>query len=147
MSEAQKGAVPMRPRPLPDEASEGYWQAANEGCLAIQRCQDCRRWNHAPSLNCPACGSGDLDFEKVSGEATLFSWTVVHHSPGPGFAGKLPLLVGIVELAEQPHLLQVANLTGCSEGDLHLGMPLHVEFERIGEDCALPQFRATGGQG
>ena len=91
MSEAQKGAVPMRPRPLPDEASEGYWQAANEGCLAIQRCQDCRRWNHAPSLNCPACGSGDLDFEKVSGEATLFSWTVVHHSPGPGFAGKLPL--------------------------------------------------------
>ena len=147
MTDTANKETALRPRPLPDDASEGYWRSANKGRLAIQRCRQCRRWNHAPSMICPACGSVDLGYEHVSGEATLFSWTVIHHSPGPGFAGMLPLLVGIVELAEQPHLLLVANLLGCSAEGLSLGMPLRVEFERIGEDCMLPQFRAIGGQG
>lgn len=147
VSDNSRMAVPIRPRPLPDDASAGYWQAANEGRLAIQRCGHCRRWNHAPSMNCPACGSVDLGFEDVCGQATLFSWTVIHHSPGPAFEDKLPLLVGIVELVEQPHLLVVSNLLGCRSEDLKLGMPLLVEFERIGKDCALPQFRPAGGLG
>jgi len=146
MTAHSSNSTAMRPRPLPDDASAGYWQAANEGRLAIQRCRQCRYWNHAPSMNCPICGSVDLGFEEVSGEASLFSWTVIHHSPGPAFADMLPLLVGIVELAEQPHLLLVANLSGCRVEELRLGMPLRVEFERIAEDCALPQFRVVGGQ-
>ncbi|MCB2047464.1 MAG: OB-fold domain-containing protein [Novosphingobium sp.] len=146
MSDTSEKQEAVRPRPFPDDASADYWRAANEGRLAIQRCRQCRHWNHAPSMNCPACGSVDLAFEDVSGEAKLFSWTEIHHSPGPAFADKLPLLVGIVELVEQPHLLLVANLPGSRAEDLRLGMPLQVEFERISEDCALPQFRAVGGQ-
>lgn len=135
-------AVAMRPLPLPDDASAPFWQAAREGRLAIQRCTGCRTWIHAPAMLCPACGSAELGFEQVSGQGALFSWTVIKEAPAPGFRDRVPLIVGIVELAEQPHLLLAANVLGVAEADLRLGMPLMVEFEPLGEDCALPQFRA-----
>ncbi|MCB2078190.1 MAG: OB-fold domain-containing protein [Novosphingobium sp.] len=134
----------MRPLPLADDASEGFWEAARQGRLEIQRCAQCRRWNHAPSMACPSCGSMDLAYEQVSGRGTLFSWTVVEHAPAPGFRGLVPLLVGIVELEEQPHLLLVADLLDADPGELRLGMAVEVDFEKISEDCTLPQFRLAG---
>ena len=51
----------------------------------------------------------------------------------------------LIKLAEQPHLLMVANLPGLEEADLKLGMPLQVTFEQVCNECTLPQFvRAEG---
>jgi uncharacterized OB-fold protein len=132
--------IPMRPLPLLDDASEGFWAAAREGRLAIQRCAACDHFNHAPSLACPSCGSFDLAYTDVSGRGTLFSWTVIKEPPAPGFLGRVPLIVGIVELAEQPHLLMVANLLELEEAELTLGLPLRVTFEQVSDECTLPQF-------
>jgi uncharacterized OB-fold protein len=135
----------MRPLPLADDASAGFWEAANQGRLAIQRCTRCRRWNHAPSIACPSCGSFELGYEDVSGKGTLFSWTVLKEAPAPGFRDRLPLIVGVIELAEQKHLVLAANILEASVEDLKLGMPLEVVFEKITEDCTLPQFRPVKG--
>lgn len=137
--------IALRPLPLPDESSGPFWQAAREGRLEIQRCASCRRWNHAPGLLCPACGSSDLVFETVSGRATLFSWTIIKEAPAPGFRHMVPLIVGMVELAEQPHLLLAANVLGIGPEELRLSMELMVEFEPLNEECTLPQFRPVGG--
>ena len=142
---AEVEPIPLRPLPLVDDASEGFWAAAREHRLAIQRCTACHRFNHAPSLACASCGSFDLAYADVSGKATLFSWTVIKEPPAPGFQGRVPLIVGIVELAEQPHLLMVANLLGLAEADLKLGLPLQVAFEQVNEECTLPQFVAAEG--
>jgi len=138
-------ALPLRPLPLADDFTAGFWQAANEGRLAIQRCAKCRTWQHAPGILCPTCGSEALAFETVSGKATLFSWSVIKEAPAPGFRDMLPLIVGMVELVEQPHLLLMANILGASEGELKLGMALQAEFENLTDDCAVPQFRAVRG--
>lgn len=142
---AEVEQLPLRPLPLVDDASAGFWAASREGRLAIQRCGSCTRYNHAPSLACAHCGSFDLAYADVSGRGTLFSWTVIKEPPAPGFRGLVPLIVGIVELAEQPHLLMVANLLGLSEAELKLGLPLQVTFEQVNEECTLPQFVAAEG--
>lgn len=143
-SNVTQADVPLRPLPLADEVSAPFWQAARQGRLEIQRCGQCRHWIHAPALACPQCGSEELAFEPVSGRGTLYSWTVLHHSPGPGFAGMLPLIVGIVELAEQPHLLLCANVLQASESELRLGLPLRVCFEWLDSEHAVPQFVPVG---
>jgi uncharacterized OB-fold protein len=145
MMESGQDAAVLRPLPLADEASAGFWNAAKEGRLSIQRCTACRRWNHAPSLACPGCGSLDLAYEDVSGKGTLFSWTIIKEAPAPGFRDRLPLIVGIIELAEQPHLLLAANLLNVAPDALTLGMPLEVVFETVTEDCTLPQFQPVKG--
>ena len=136
-----------RPLPLPDEASEGFWAAANEGRLAIQRCRACGRFNHAPTLACQSCGSFDLGYQDVSGRGALHSWTRVEHAPAPGFRDKVPFLVGVIELAEQPHLVMAAELVDVAEADLRLGLPLEVGFERVSPDCMLPVLRPVQEQG
>jgi uncharacterized protein len=133
--------TPCRPLPLPDAASAGFWAAARANRLEIQRCTQCRRWNHAPTMACPACGSFDLAYEPVSGRGSLFSWTVIEHPPAPGFRDLVPLIVGVIQLVEQPHLLMVANVLDTRTQDLKLGLPLEVVFERVTDDCTLPQFR------
>ena len=130
-----------RPLPLPDELTAPFWQATNEHRLAIQRCCKCRRWNHAPKLMCPICGSPELEFEPVSGRGTLYSWTVIHDPPAPGFANMLPLIVGLVELEEQEKLVFACNLVGTDPGSLRIGLPLEVAFADVASDISLPGFR------
>lgn len=135
--------IEQRPLPLADETSSGFWEAAREGRLAIQRCTACRRWNYAPTLACPGCGNFELVCEDVSGNGRLHAWTVLADAPAPGFRDRLPLIVGIVELAEQQGLLMVANILEAEEQELRLDLPLAVMFERVTDGCVLPQFRPT----
>lgn len=137
-------AVPTRPIPLADEVSRPFWAAAREGRLEIQRCRACGHWNHAPGLACQACGSEELGFEPVSGRGKLYSWAVLREPPAAGFRDMLPLIVGLVELAEQPHLLMVANIQNIDESALRLDLPLRVCFEWLAPDCAVPQFTPAG---
>ena len=133
----------IRPVPFPDDVTEEFWDSVRAHRLSIQRCAACRRFNHAPSLTCPACGSEDLAFEPVSGRGTVYSYTVLEDPPGPGFAELVPLVVVIVELVEQPGLLLVADLLGAGPEAVRIGAAVAVDFEEISEDCVLPQFRLT----
>ncbi|MFD4406221.1 Zn-ribbon domain-containing OB-fold protein [Nocardia sp. NPDC058499] len=133
-----------RPAPFPDDVTEGFWDSLRAQRLSIQRCARCSRFNHAPSLTCPACGSEALRYEAVSGRGTVHSYTVLEDPPGPGFATLVPLVVVVVELVEQPGLLMVANLLGTEPAAVRIGAEVEVTFEKISEDCVLPQFRPAG---
>jgi len=136
-----------RPRPVPDPVSAGLWEAAARGELAIQRCAACRRFQHPPQPLCRACGSTETAFERVSGQARLWSWTTTYHNVLPGFAAALPYVNIVAELVEQPGLFLVSDLVD-REGavPLRLGVPLRVVFPRPADGGpALPQFEAAEG--
>ncbi len=132
---------PSRPAPAPDPISEVFWESLRSRRLVVQRCGACRRWQHPPKVNCRTCGSCALGYEPVSGRASLHSYTVLADPPGPGFVDRVPLVVGVVELAEQPRLLLVTNVVGAGEGDLRLGMSLQVDFEPLDAGTVIPVFR------
>lgn len=134
----------MRPLPLSDELTQAFWDGAKTHRLMIQRCPRCRHWQHPPGLVCAACAAPDLAAEPVSGRGTLHAWTVLHDAPAPGFADRLPLIVAVVELAEQPGLMLSANLLDAAPGDLRLGLPVAVAFEEVTPEITLPQFRLEG---
>ncbi|UGQ11594.1 OB-fold domain-containing protein [Yinghuangia sp. ASG 101] len=142
----QAGPAPRagKPIPLPDDVTAGYWEAARRHVLAVQFCAACERFIHLPELCCPHCGSEELHYREVSGRGTVDSFTVMHDSPGPGFADRLPYLAAAVELEEQPRLLVLANLTDVGPDDVRIGLPVEVVFEQLTDDCALPQFRPRG---
>jgi uncharacterized OB-fold protein len=134
----------MAPRPKlvpqPNALTRPYWEAAARGELVIQRCARCRRWIHFPELRCPACGSKELGYERVSGSGTVESFTVVHRSFAPGFETDGPYAVAWIALPEQAGLRTMANVTGCPADEVRAGMPVEVWFEPRGE-LKLPNFR------
>lgn len=121
------------------ELTTPYWEAARRGELVVQRCGACEARTFPPRARCPRCGADALAWAPVSGRGTVYSFTVARRAPHPVFAGQLPLVVAIVELAEGPRL--VTNIVGCDPADVTVGMAVEVAFEPIDDsDMALPVF-------
>jgi uncharacterized OB-fold protein len=138
------GVDPAPVVPAPDPLTDFFWEAARQGRLEILRCDNCGWYVHWPRAICRRCQSFSLTAREVSGSATLYSWTVGVQAFDPWFANRLPYILAVVELAEQPNLKMVTNLVDCAEDEVEIGMALEVAFERISEDYTLPVFRPAG---
>jgi uncharacterized protein len=127
------------------ELTAPYWAAAREGRLVVQECQACRQVWHPPLHRCPHCHSAGLGWRAVSGDGTVYTYTVVRHPTHFAFADKTPYVLAIVELAEGPRL--VSAVTGCEPGQVRVGLPVRVVFREVAAGTTLPYFEPTAGSG
>ncbi|MGX6509216.1 Zn-ribbon domain-containing OB-fold protein [Rhodococcus sp. SJ-2] len=139
-------AAPPKPLPLADETTAPYWNAARERRLVVQHCDSCTRYQHLPVDACPSCGTSELSWKDMSGRATLYSYTVMHDAPAPGFADHLPYIVVVAELDEQENLLITTNLVDADPAELRIGLPLEATFEELAPGDVVPQFRPASQQ-
>lgn len=130
----------LRPAPTPDELE--FWQSGADGRLRIQRCNSCQRWQQPPNPVCFHCLSRDVAFEPVSGEGTVYSFTINHQPWLPHLTE--PFAVLVVELDEQPGLRFVSRLVNTAVDDVAIGMRVRVVFEPLGDDLYAPLFTASG---
>jgi len=93
-----------------------------------------------PRGDCIGCTSGNLSWHTASGNATLYTFSVVRQSYHPFFRQKVPYAVAWVDLDEGPRLL--TNITGVTDpnAELQCGQRLTVEWEEQ-EGLNIPLFR------
>jgi len=133
-------ATPIpRPLPRPSPFSRPFWEAARRHELLIQRCPTCRNYIFYPRLNCPDCGSRDLNWMRVSGRGRVYSYTVARRATHPAFAGLVPYVIAIVELEEGPHL--TTNIIDCDPDSVRIDMLVEVAFEDVDATTSLVMFR------
>ncbi|ATL28550.1 Zn-ribbon domain-containing OB-fold protein [Streptomyces formicae] len=136
--------------PEADAFTRPYWDAAAEGRLLIRRCGACGAAHHYPREFCPRCWSEDVTWERASGRATLYTWSVVHRNDLPPFGGRVPYVAAVVDLAEGPRMM--TEIVGCAvgegqgEGELRVGMAVEVAFREVG-DYVVPVFEPPGRVG
>jgi uncharacterized OB-fold protein len=141
--------MPKRLVPDPTPETREFWEGAKRGELRIQRCRACTRAYFFPRPFCPRCSSGDVEWFTASGRGRLYSY-VISHRPAPGFQDWTPYVIAIVELEEGPRMM--SNIVGVEPepGNLPVGLPLQVHWERLTDDVAIPLFRpaadAEGGR-
>ncbi len=122
--------IEVPPQPVPDEDSAGFWEALDDGRLAVCRCRQCRRWLQPPLERCPRC-DGETGFEPVAGTGELHSFIVVHQPAIPGYRDKLPYTVALVELDEQRGLRLPGRLVGADPGDVKIGQRVTAQIESL----------------
>ncbi|MFI5745827.1 Zn-ribbon domain-containing OB-fold protein [Streptomyces sp. NPDC051644] len=125
--------------PEPDAFTRPYWDAAARGELLLRRCRTCGRAHHYPREFCPHCWSEDVAWERASGRATLYTWSVVHRNDLPPFGARVPYVAAVVDLAEGPRMM--TQIVECAESGLAIGMALRVAFRREEDQEAVPVFR------
>jgi len=135
---------PFRLLPQVTPENEHYWQGGAEGELRFLCCDGCRHYVHPPVPLCPECLSRDLSPRAVSGRAVVHTFTVNHQPWIPGFDP--PYVVAIVSIEEQPSLRLTTNIVGCEIDEVHIGMPVRVTFEDIGDDVFLPLFEPADAE-
>ncbi|QYB03170.1 MaoC family dehydratase N-terminal domain-containing protein [Rhodococcus sp. USK10] len=127
----------LRPRPALNEDNAFWFAAAREHRLVIQRCTDCGVLRHPTGPMCGECRSTDWDTVDASGRGTVYTFVVNHHPQIDAF--DYPLIVAVIELEEGTRL--IANMTGVEPADVHIGMPVELEWIDADPELTLPAFR------
>jgi len=129
------------PVPESNELTKFYWDAVREHRLELLRCSGCGHYVHYPRRICDRCLSMDLAPGEVSGRGTLYSYSVIMHVSHPYFADKIPYVVGVIDLEEEPGVRIPTGIVDCAEDQLRCGMPMEVVFKEVTPTLTLPFFR------
>jgi uncharacterized OB-fold protein len=97
----------IRPLPIPTPNSEPFWNGLTNHQVTLQQCDDCDAWVFYPRSHCNGCLSPNLTWKLVSGNGTLYSFTVARRPTAPQFADDIPQLIIVVELDEGVRLNSV----------------------------------------
>ncbi len=124
-----------KPLPAITPLTEGFWENARAGRLAVQACRNCGDLHFPASPVCPVCLSDDQEWRPTAGQGRLESWVEFHRAYWPGFQADLPYRVGLVRLAEGPMML--GTLVG---DEAAIGDTVHVVFDAVTDIVSLPRF-------
>lgn len=128
-----------KPLPRPTAASMPFWESAKRHEVQIQHCNSCGANIFYPREVCPECLSSNLEWIKVSGKGTVYSYTIAQAPTHPAFAEDVPYVIAIVELTEGPHI--TTNIVGCKPEAVRVGMPVEATFEAVTPAITLIKFR------
>ena len=131
----------QRPLPILTLANKGFWEAAKNHELRLQRCDDCNHTWFPPSYCCPKCLGENLTWAKMSGRAKLWAWVDMWQLYFRGFANERPYLIAYVELEEGPRL--ISTIVDVDRESLTCDMPLEIVFDDVTPEVTLPKFRAV----
>ncbi len=128
-----------------DPDTAGFWAAARERRLVVQRCGDCGKLRFPPRPAC-TCGSFAMGWHEVSGRGRVWSYGVAHAPTLPAFAGLVPYVFAVIELADAPHLRMVGNLATSANAAINsvpqdavaIGDEVTVAFRPVTDEVTLP---------
>ena len=138
--------MPGLPGPALEVTTAGYWLAAGERRLVIQRCDACGTHRHPPTEVCYACQSLDWSWDAVPGTGRVYTYTWTDRPIAPRAlledlgrwrwlspSSCRDCLITPVRL-----LTRVVDL---DRDDLVVDLAVVVDFDRVDEQVALPVFR------
>ncbi|HEX5206068.1 Zn-ribbon domain-containing OB-fold protein [Paractinoplanes rhizophilus] len=116
-----------KPLPEPTPVTQPYWDGLREHKVRIQYSPSAQQYVFYPRVLAPRTLADDLEWREVSGEATLYTFTVADRPTAPPWQDAVPQLLAVVELAEGPRL--TTEMVGVEPAALQVGMRVRPVFE------------------
>jgi uncharacterized OB-fold protein len=135
--------------PYTDERdTEGFWAAARERRLVVQKCAACGHLRFPPHPYCPKCRSNAVGWQTMSGRGRIWSFVVAHKPTLPAFADFVPYPVAIIELDDEPRLRMTGNIVASPDAPINsvdparlaIGQKVQVAFTQVADDVVLPRW-------
>jgi uncharacterized protein len=120
----------------------GFFENARQHRLAFPCCRSCGKFHWYPMPRCPHCRGSDVEWRKVSGRGTLFSFTRVMHAFDKSRADALPYVVALVEFADAPGVRLITNIIDSPHDELRIGQSVAPVF-RLKDGRAVVEFRTV----
>ncbi len=127
-----------KPLPKPTPLSQPFWDGVKKHRLLVQKCTGCGKLRHAPKPFCPSCLSQEYTWAPLSGRGQVYTYTVMHRSPAPGFEEDIPYVVALVELEEGVRM--ISGIVGCPPDKVRVGMPVKVVYEDVSKEASIFKF-------
>ena len=131
-----------KPEPDPDNVSLGYWTAARDEKLVVQRCEACNQSQYPPDVVCHHCGSRDLSYAESKGRGSIYSFAIYERTLMAGF--EVPYVLALIQLDDHPGVRMMTNVVDTPFERLRVGLDVECIFEARGS-WRIPQFREATG--
>ena len=125
--------------PQPTKISKPFWDSCKAEAMEIQRCGDCGVYAYYPVYICPECASGNLEWTRVSGKGSVYTYTVAERSMFEDVEGAV--VVALVELEEGA--MMTSNIKTDDPHGVHVGMQVRLAYEPVSEEITLPVFEVV----
>lgn len=135
MEEMMESVDSQRPLPQSTEVTRPFWEAAARRQLIHPRCNGCERAFFPPHLACPHCRVTSWSWVESAGRGEIYSFSVVHRAPQPGFTP--PYVIAVVDLDEGFELM--TNIVESASAEVRIGQRVRVAWHEEG-DAVLPMF-------
>ncbi len=129
-----------KPLPQPTPISAPFWDGLKAHEVRLQQC-DHGHWLFFPRTHCPTCGSRDLTWKTVSGEGTLYTFTVARVPTLPEFSDEMPQLLAVVELDQGVHIN--TTMVGVQPEGLRVGQRVRPVFDERPGSITLLRYTPT----
>ncbi|WP_368680754.1 Zn-ribbon domain-containing OB-fold protein (plasmid) [Rhodococcus opacus] len=127
--------------PVASPETKPFWDACNEERFLLQKCPDCGRFQYHYRAFCSHCWSRNIEDYVSAGHGTIWTYSVVKKNRTPGYEGKTPYVVAIVELEGGTKVF--GNVVDLDPDDAHIGMPVELIFAVADTGQKIPLFSAS----
>jgi uncharacterized OB-fold protein len=127
-----------------DQWTEPFWRAASERRLTAAQCAGCGTFRMPPTPFCPECLSQQIDWPSLSGEGTVFSYTVVRRAITPEMEGALPYVPALVDLDGAPGARLITTIVDVPVEAVRVGARVRVVWIERTDGVVIPCFTLTG---
>jgi uncharacterized OB-fold protein len=117
--------------PLPNPETQAFWDAASSGRLMIGKCEACGETHFYPRAICPYCFSDRTALQQASGDATIYTYSVMRRAP-------VPYAIAYVTLAEGPAMM--TNIVDCDLDAIRIGQRVRLVFKPTQGGPPMPMF-------
>jgi uncharacterized protein len=118
-----------------------FWEHCNNRRLTFQACAKCGKVVHPPVQVCSACQSFQHVWIDAPNEARVFSYTWVYAAADQSVVSCIPYNISLVEFPMLPGIRLVTNVVDVKPGELAIGDPLTVHWDRVADGRYIPRFQ------
>jgi uncharacterized OB-fold protein len=116
---------------------EQFYKFLAQGKLMAGKCTNCGKIHLPPRTLCDKCYSQQFTWMEIAGKGKLLTYSIIHIAPQQ-FQQLAPYAVGIIQL--ENGLKLPSMITGVTQEQLHIGMPLTIDFGTCNTAQPWPQW-------
>jgi len=120
------------PIPVPTPTAQPFWDALAEHKIRIQYSPSAQRFVFYPRVLAPGTLVDDLQWQEISGAASLYTYTVAHRPVAPHFADGVQHIPAIAQWDEGPRF--ATEIVNADPAELRVGMRLKPVFVDVPEE-------------
>jgi uncharacterized OB-fold protein len=128
--------------PYADETTQPFWDAALEGKLLGNRCDNCGTFVLPPAPFCFVCQHRTFSWVELPGTGEVYSFTIIRHPLLEALKDVVPYVSAVVNIdgTQGAGARMLVNIVDCDPYSVRIGARVHAVFDKVSDTLAVPRF-------
>ena len=116
-----------------------FWQSLRDHAVKVQKCDSCGALRYVPKELCNRCFTTAATWTPISGQGSVYTYTVVQRAPTPAYQEGAPYVIVHVDMDEGFRM--IGSLTGVDADAVAIGQRVMASYDDVSPEWTLLNFQ------